>query len=43
MINLAVGDRKVSLRFWREGEQTHWKVTSLQGELQVSTSLSTYF
>jgi glycogen debranching enzyme len=38
LINLSVGDANVSLRFWREGEQTHWEVTSLEGELQVSTT-----
>ncbi|MBD2169621.1 amylo-alpha-1,6-glucosidase [Calothrix membranacea FACHB-236] len=35
LTNLSVGDAKVSLRFWREGEQTHWKVTHLDGDLQV--------
>jgi glycogen debranching enzyme len=38
LINLSVGDANVSLRFWREGEQTQWEVTSLEGELQVSTT-----
>ncbi len=33
--NLSVGDANVSLRFWREEEQTHWKVTHIDGELQV--------
>ncbi|MGH1396306.1 MAG: amylo-alpha-1,6-glucosidase, partial [Trichormus sp.] len=33
--NLAVGDVKVSLRFWRESEQTRWEVTHMDGELQV--------
>jgi glycogen debranching enzyme len=33
--NLAVGDVKVSLRFWREGEQTRWQVTHTDGELYV--------
>jgi hypothetical protein len=23
------------LRFWREGEQTRWEITHLEGELQV--------
>jgi glycogen debranching enzyme len=35
LTNLAVGDAKVSLRFWREGEQTCWKVTHLDGELHI--------
>ncbi|MCP6758806.1 MAG: hypothetical protein NHB32_08560 [Fischerella sp. CENA71] len=35
LTNLSVGDANVSLRFWCEGEQTHWKVTHLDGELQV--------
>ncbi|WP_427157134.1 glycogen debranching N-terminal domain-containing protein [Aliinostoc sp. HNIBRCY26] len=33
--NLAVGDVKVSLHFWREGEQTQWEVTHTDGELYV--------
>lgn len=33
--NLAVGDAKVTLRFWREGEQTSWKVSHLDGELHI--------
>ncbi|ARV58379.1 amylo-alpha-1,6-glucosidase [Nostocales cyanobacterium HT-58-2] len=35
LTSLAVGDTKVSLRFWREGEQTRWEVTHQDGELQV--------
>ncbi|MBC8122509.1 MAG: amylo-alpha-1,6-glucosidase [Gemmatimonadaceae bacterium] len=35
LTNLAVGDAKVTLRFWRVGEQSHWEVTDLQGELNV--------
>ncbi len=35
LINLGVGDIKVGLRFWREGQQTRWKVTQLEGELEV--------
>ncbi|MBE9227945.1 amylo-alpha-1,6-glucosidase [Phormidium sp. LEGE 05292] len=35
LINLRVGDAKVTLRFWREGEQTKWKVMQLDGELNV--------
>ncbi|BAZ68579.1 MAG: amylo-alpha-1,6-glucosidase [Pelatocladus maniniholoensis HA4357-MV3] len=33
--NLAVGDAKVSLRFWQEEEQTRWEITHQDGELQV--------
>ncbi len=33
--NLVVGDAKVALRFWREGEQTRWEVTHLDGTLEV--------
>lgn len=35
LTNLRVGDATVALRFWREGEQTQWKVLDLDGELQV--------
>lgn len=35
LTNLIVRDAKVALRFWREGEQTRWEVTHLEGELQV--------
>ncbi len=35
LTNLMVGDAKVSLRFWREGEHTRWEVTHLNGELNV--------
>ncbi|MEB3179232.1 MAG: hypothetical protein VKL59_09410 [Nostocaceae cyanobacterium] len=34
---LAVGDAKVSLHFWREGEQTQWEVTHIDGELNYYT------
>jgi glycogen debranching enzyme len=37
LTNLAVGDARVTLRFWRVGEQSHWEVTDLQGELNVYT------
>ncbi|MDF5710358.1 MAG: glycogen debranching N-terminal domain-containing protein [Nostoc sp. S4] len=37
LINLSVGDANVSLRFWREGEQTRWEITHQDGELQFST------
>ncbi|PSB15695.1 hypothetical protein C7B65_23835 [Phormidesmis priestleyi ULC007] len=33
--NLAVGDAKVTLRFWQDGEQTSWKVINLDGELHI--------
>lgn len=36
LTNLSVGDATVALRFWREGEQTQWEVTDLDGELNVS-------
>lgn len=35
LTNLTVKDVRVSLRFWREGEQTRWEVTDLDGELKV--------
>lgn len=35
LTNLEVGDAKVSLRFWRVGEQSHWEVTRLDGELNI--------
>ena len=35
LTNLVVGDAKVALRFWLEGEQTRWEVTHLDGKLQV--------
>jgi len=35
LTNLLVGDATVALRFWREGEQTQWKVIDLEGDLQV--------
>jgi len=37
LTNLAVGDAKVSLRFWREDQQTRWQVTDLTGSLRVNT------
>lgn len=33
--NLRVGDATVTLRFWREAEQTQWQVVNLDGELKV--------
>jgi len=38
LINLSVGDATVGLRFWRDGEQTQWEVTHLDGELEISTT-----
>ncbi len=35
LANLAVGNATVTLRFWREDEQTRWKVAQMDGELQV--------
>ncbi len=40
LTNLAVRDAKVGLHFWREGEQTRWEVTNLDGELQVDAKLN---
>ncbi|MEH1823071.1 MAG: hypothetical protein V7L31_29015 [Nostoc sp.] len=37
LTNLSVGDTTVGLRFWRDGEQTQWEVTHLDGELEVYT------
>ncbi len=36
LTNMNVGDATVALRFWREGEQTQWEITHLDGELEVS-------
>jgi glycogen debranching enzyme len=38
LTNLAVGDATVGLRFWREAEQTRWKVIDMNGELQVEAN-----
>ncbi|MHC5610079.1 MAG: amylo-alpha-1,6-glucosidase [Nostoc sp.] len=38
LTNLSVGDATVGLRFWRDGEQTQWEVTHLDGELEVYTT-----
>jgi len=35
LTNLNVGDATVGLRFWRDGEQTRWETTYVDGELQV--------
>ena len=32
---LRVGEGKVDLRFWREGERTRWEVLNQEGELEV--------
>ncbi len=37
LTNLSVGDAAVSLRFWRVDEKTQWKITHMDGELQVYT------
>lgn len=34
---LTIGKATLDLRFWRDGEQTRWEVTQLEGELQVSS------
>ena len=36
--NLGVGNAIVGLRFWREGQKTCWKVTDLEGDLDVHSS-----
>jgi glycogen debranching enzyme len=36
LTNLRVGDATVALRFWHEGEETQWKITDLDGELQLN-------
>jgi glycogen debranching enzyme len=33
--HLEIGDTRVELRFWREGEQTHWEVLHLTGPIEV--------
>jgi glycogen debranching enzyme len=35
LTNLEIGNAKVDLRFWREGEQTRWEVIQQTGELEV--------
>lgn len=35
LLNLRVGKATVSLRFWREDNQTCWKITHWEGELNV--------
>jgi glycogen debranching enzyme len=35
LTNLRVGDSTVALRFWREEDQTRWKVTNLKGDLNI--------
>jgi len=36
LVNLRVGNATITLRFWREEEQTQWKVMHLEGKLTVS-------
>jgi glycogen debranching enzyme len=36
LTRINVGSARVDLRFWREGDQTHWKVTDCDGDLQVT-------
>jgi glycogen debranching enzyme len=38
LTNMKVGEAIVSLRFWREGNQTRWQVNQLEGELKVQES-----
>lgn len=38
LTNLDVGDATVALRFWRDGEQTRWQVTDMNGDLQVQAN-----
>lgn len=33
--HLEIGDTRVELRFWREGERTHWEVLNLTGSIEV--------
>lgn len=35
LTNLTLGEATVALHVWREGEQTRWEVTELEGKLQV--------
>lgn len=37
LTNVAVGDATVDLRFWREDDQTQWRVIQQTGDLTVST------
>jgi glycogen debranching enzyme len=37
LTNIAVGDATVDLRFWREDDQTQWRVIQQTGDLTVST------
>jgi glycogen debranching enzyme len=36
LTHVNVGRARVDLHFWREGDQTHWKVTDRDGDLQVT-------
>jgi glycogen debranching enzyme len=40
LTNLDVGKSRVKLRFWREGEQTQWEISDLEGELEVCSRLN---
>lgn len=40
LTNLSVGSATVALRFWRDGEQTRWETTHIDGELQVNAKFS---
>jgi glycogen debranching enzyme len=40
LTNLSVGDAKVNLRFWRDGELSRWQVTYLEGELKIYSAQS---
>jgi glycogen debranching enzyme len=33
--NLACGEARLSIRFWREGGQSHWEITTQTGALEV--------
>jgi len=32
---LRIGAATVTLRVWREGEETRWEPTSIQGQIQI--------
>ena len=40
LVNLSVGNATVTLRFWREDDQTQWKVVHLDGELTVHAKVA---
>lgn len=37
LTHLTVGEATVSLRFWREGEQTRWEICHLKGQLTIQS------